>query len=147
MLLNVPSVLSPELLMALDMMGHGDEIVIADSNYPALRMARECTVKEPIYVKGAGVPEVLDAVLTMIPLDYLEQESVIGVKAPPERGPQPIHAEYPKVLAKHGYGAERLGMVSKADFYARAKDAFCVVVTGESATFANMIVRKGVVKN
>ena len=145
MLLNVPRILTPELLMVLDMLGHGDEIVIADSNYPALTMSRDTAYGKPVYVKGSGVVDMLDAVLTMIPLDYLVNESVIGVFAPPERGPIPIHAEFPKVLEKHGYPAERLKMISKADFYARAKNAAVVVVTGEASKFANMIVRKGVV--
>ena len=145
MLLNVPRILTPELLMALDMMGHGDEIVIADSNFPALTMARGTAYGSPLYVKGSGVVDILDAVLTMIPLDYLVKESVIGVFAPPERGPIPIHDEFPGVLLRHGYEAERLKMISKADFYARAKDAALVVVTGEASKFANLIVRKGVV--
>lgn len=145
MLLNVPRILTPELLMALDMMGHGDEIVIADSNFPALTMARGTAYGSPLYVKGSGVVDMLDAVLTMIPLDYLVKESVIGVFAPPERGPIPIHDEFPGVLLRHGYEAERLKMISKADFYARAKDAAVVVVTGEAFKFANLIVRKGVI--
>lgn len=145
MLLNVPRILTPELLMALDMMGHGDEIVIADSNFPALTMARGTAYGSPLYVKGSGAVDMLDAVLTMIPLDYLVKESVIGVFAPPERGPIPIHDEFPGVLLRHGYEAERLKMISKADFYARAKDAALVVVTGEASKFANLIVRKGVV--
>ena len=146
MLLNVPRVLSPELLMALDQMGHTDEIVIADSNFPGLTMARDSAWGEPIYLKGAGVPEVLDAVLTMIPLDYLEEKSVIGVLAPADQGPMAIHEAFPKVLEAHGYGPERLGWVTKPEFYARAKQACCVVVTGEAARFANIIVRKGVVR-
>lgn len=145
MLLNVPRILTPELLMALDMMGHGDEIVIADSNFPALTMARGTAYGSPLYVKGSGVVDMLDAVLTMIPLDYLVKESVIGVFAPPECGPIPIHDEFPGVLLRHGYEAERLKMISKADFYVRAKDAAVVVVTGEASKFANLIVRKGVI--
>lgn len=145
MLLNVPRILTPELLMALDMMGHGDEIVIADSNFPALTMARDTAYGKPLYVKGSGVVDMLDAVLTMIPLDYLVNESLIGVFAPPERGPIPIHKEFPEVLVRHGYAADRLKMISKADFYARAKNAALVVVTGEASKFANLIVRKGVI--
>lgn len=145
MLLNVPRILTPELLMALDMMGHGDEIVIADSNFPALSMARDTVYGKPLYVKGSGVVDMLDAVLAMIPLDYLVNESVIGVSAPPERGSIPIHDEFPEVMRRHGYAADRLKMVSKADFYARAKNAALVIVTGEASKFANLIVRKGVI--
>lgn len=145
MLLNVPRILTPELLMALDMMGHGDEILIADSNFPALTMARDTVYGKPLYVKGSGVVDMLDAVLTMIPLDYLVNESVIGVFAPPERGSIPIHDEFPEVMRRHGYAADRLKMVSKADFYARAENAALVIVTGEASKFANLIVRKGVI--
>ena len=145
MLLNVPRILTPELLMALDMMGHGDEILIADSNFPALTMARDTVYGKPLYVKGSGVVDMLDSVLTMIPLDYLVNESVIGVFAPPERGSIPIHDEFPEVMRRHGYAADRLKMVSKADFYARAENAALVIVTGEASKFANLIVRKGVI--
>ncbi|HML46728.1 MAG TPA: RbsD/FucU family protein [Clostridia bacterium] len=146
MLLNVPKILSPELLTALDQMGHTDEIVLSDGNFPALTMSQGSAWGKPIYMKGVGVPELLDAVLTMIPLDYLAKESVIGMLAPADQGEQPIHQEFPKVLEKHGYGADRLGMLPKPDFYGRAKNACCVVVTGEGARFANIIVRKGVVR-
>ena len=146
MLLNIPRIITPDLLLALYKMGHTDEIVIADSNFPGATMAKGSVIGEPMYLNGAGVPEVLDAVLQLIPLDYAEQQSVIGVLAPPEQGPMPIHDEFPKVLAKHGYGADRIGWVTKPQFYERARKAAYVVVTGEQARFANIIVRKGVVK-
>ena len=145
MLLNIPAIIPPELLMALDKMGHTDEIVIADCNYPALSMSRECTIKEPIYVKGATVPQMMDAVLSLIPLDYREQKSFIGVKPLDSNEQYPVHDEYPVVLSKHGYGEDRIQFLSKPEFYSRAEHAFCVVVTGEKSKFANVIIRKGIV--
>ena len=145
MLLNIPRIITPDLLLALYQMGHTDEIVIADSNFPGSTIAKDSVWGKPMYLNGAGVPDVLDAVLTLIPLDYAAQLSVIGVTAPPEQSPIPVHAEFPKVLAKHGYGADRIGWVTKPEFYERARKAAFVVITGEQARFANIIVRKGVV--
>jgi L-fucose mutarotase len=108
MLLNIPRVLTPELLSVLDVMGHGDEIVIADGNFPAPKMAKETAYGKPIFVKGSTVPEMLDAILTMIPLDYLVRESIIGVAAPADQGRMPIYGEFPKVMEKHSFERDRL---------------------------------------
>ena len=100
----------------------------------------------PIFAPGVGVPEMLSAVLQLIPLDYAMKQSLIGMLAPPEQGPQPIHDRFGQVLKDSGYAGDELLMLPKPEFYERARKAFCVLVTGEQARFANIIVRKGVIK-
>lgn len=146
MLLTIPRVIPPEFLHALNLMGHTDEVVIADSNFPGLAIARHTAWQTPIFAPGVGVPEMLDAVLRLIPLDYAMKQSLIGMLAPPDQGKQPIHDRFGEALRARGYTGEELLMLPKPDFYERARHAFCVLVTGEQARFANIIVRKGVIK-
>lgn len=146
MLLTTPRIIPPAFLHALDLMGHTDEVVIADSNFPGHAMARHTVWQTPIFAPGVGVPEMLDAVLGLIPLDYALKQSLIGMLAPPDLGPQPIQGRFTDVLRSRGYTGEELLMLPKPDFYQRARQAFCVLVTGETARFANIIVRKGVIK-
>ncbi len=146
MLLTTPRILPPDALHALNLMGHTDEIFIADSNFPGHAIARHTAWQVPIFAPGAGVPEMLNAILSLIPLDYAMKQSLIGMLAPPEQGEQPIHREFGHVLRNSGYTGDELLMLPKPEFYERARHAFCVLVTGEQARFANIIVRKGVIK-
>lgn len=146
MLLTIPRILPPDFLHALNLMGHTDEVVIADSNFPGHAIARHTAWQMPIFAPGVTVPEMLSAVLSLIPLDYAMKQSLIGMLAPPEQGPQPIHQRFTEVLRERGYTGEELLMLPKPEFYDRARKAFCVLVTGEQARFANIIVRKGVIK-
>lgn len=146
MLLTIPRILPPDALHALNLMGHTDEIVIADSNFPGYAIARHTAWQVPIFAPGTGVLDMLSAVLSLIPLDYAMKQSLIGMLAPPEQGPQPIHQQFKDVLHNNSYTGEELLMLPKPEFYERARRAFCVLVTGEQARFANIIVRKGVIK-
>lgn len=146
MLLTIPRIIPPDFLHALNLMGHTDEVVIADSNFPGHAIARHTAWQVPIFAPGVGVPEMLSAVLQLIPLDYAMKQSLIGMLAPPEQGPQPIHDRFGQVLKDSGYAGDELLMLPKPEFYERAHKAFCVLVTGEQARFANIIVRKGVIK-
>ena len=142
MLKNIPSILSPELLKILMEMGHGDEIVISDGNFPAASMAQRL-----VRLDGHGVPEVLSAVLSLMPLDiYVDapvalMEVVKGDPYVPE-----IWDTYGAIVAEKE-GNKKIEHVERFAFYDRAKEAYAVVATGETSLYANIILKKGVVVN
>ncbi|MCR4615428.1 MAG: L-fucose mutarotase [Clostridiales bacterium] len=139
MLKNISPLLSPELLKTLMEMGHGDEIVIGDGNFPAASVAQRL-----IRCDGHGVNELLDAILQLMPLDtYVEKPAALmdngDSKNPPE-----IWADYKKTIEKYE-GEAKMELVERFAFYDRAKKAYAVIATGETAIYANIILKKGVV--
>ena len=139
MLKNISPILSPELLKILMEMGHGDEIVIGDGNFPAASVAQRL-----VRLDGHGVPEVLDAVLKLMPLDtYVESPVALMDNADPANEP-PIWTDY-KNIVKDNEGEKNFELVERFAFYDRAKKAYAVVATGETAIYANIILKKGVV--
>ena len=143
MLKGIPGVLSPKLLKVLMEMGHGDEIVIGDGNYPAASYARRL-----LRCDGHGVPTLLDAILKLLPLDtYVQYPVALMAVAANDNTPTPyIWKEYESILHKHGYAAEKIEFMERFAFYDRSKDAYSIIATGESAIYANIILKKGVVK-
>lgn len=142
MLKNIPHVISPDLLKILDEMGHGDEIVIGDGNFPA-----ESIGKRTVRMDGHGGKEVLEAVLSLIPLDtYSEQNLILMKKVPGDDCPTPIWSEYEKIAQSVEGDSLKLSFEERFAFYERAKKAYAVISTGESALYANVIIKKGVIK-
>lgn len=140
MLKNISPVLSPELLKILMEMGHGDEIVIGDGNFPAASVAQRL-----VRLDGHGVNEILDAVLKLMPLDtYVESPVGLMDNGDSENRP-PIWAEYEKTI-KANEGEKNIELIERFAFYERAKKAYCVIATGETAIYANIILKKGVVQ-
>ena len=141
MLKNIPSIISPELLKILHEMGHSDEIVIGDGNFPAASNA-----KRLIRADGHGVPELLDAILQLLPLDTYVDAPVMLMQVTPGDDVDPvIWNDYRKIVDKHQDNV-RFEEIERFAFYERARDAYAIVVTGESALYANVILKKGVVK-
>ena len=139
MLKNIPSVLSPELLKTLMEMGHGDEIVISDGNFPAASIAQRL-----VRLDGHSVPDVLDAILKLFPLDtYVEAPVALMDNADPSN-PPPIWEEYKKTIVAEE-GEKNIELVERFAFYDRAKKAYAIIATGETAIYANIILKKGVV--
>ncbi|HBG77737.1 MAG TPA: L-fucose mutarotase [Phycisphaerales bacterium] len=142
MLKGIPAVISPELLKVLCEMGHGDEIVIADGNFPACSVAQRL-----VRCDGLGVPEVLKAVLTLFPLDsYVEKAAALMAVVPGDKTKPAIWNEYRKIIKSSGEPFVDFEFVERFAFYERAKKAFAVVATSESAIYANIILKKGVIK-
>ena len=142
MLKNVPKIISPELLKTLCEMGHGDEIVIADGNFPA-----ETFGKRVIRADGIGGAAMLEAVLSLIPLDTYSNPNMILMQLMQcdEGKIDPvIRKEYEKIAEKHDKNV-RIGNIDRFAFYERAKTAFAVIATGEEAVYANIILKKGVI--
>ncbi len=146
MLKNIPKILSPELLKALCEMGHSDRICIADGNFPAETMGKDTLV---IRMDGHGIPEILDAVLSVLPLDtYVEKPVSLMELMDCDKGKieTPIWDEYKKIVRKHDErGDAAVGNIDRFDFYEEAKKCYCIVATGEGAVYANIMLQKGVV--
>lgn len=146
MLKNVPKILSPALLKVLAEMGHSDRIVIADGNFPVESMGKDCIV---IRMDGHGVPEILDAVLQMIPLDsYVEKPATLMQLMDNDVGKieTPIWDTYKEIVAKYDErGAKAVGNIDRFKFYDEAKTAYCIIASGESAVYANIMLQKGVI--
>lgn len=144
MLKGIPAILTPELLKVLAEMGHGDEIVLADGNFPAESMGRDAVV---IRADGHTVPEILDAVLQLIPLDQYVKEPAALMEVVPGDNVQPvIWEEYRSLLKEHGEDPGAVEMMERFAFYERAKKAYAIVATGETAIYANILLKKGVVQ-
>ena len=139
MLKNISPILSPELLKILMEMGHGDEIVIGDGNFPAASVAQRL-----VRLDGHGVPDVLDAVLRLMPLDTYVDAPVALMDNGDETNRPEIWAKYEEIV-RANEGDKQFQLVERFDFYDRAKKAYAVVATGETAIYANIILKKGVV--
>jgi len=142
MLKGIPPVLSPELLKILMEMGHGDEIVIGDGNFPAASIANRL-----VRLDGHGVPEILDAIMKFFPLDtYTEKPVSLMAVVPGDDVKPTIWDEYKDIINKYEPENCKIEFVERFDFYERAKKAYAVIASGETAIYANIILKKGVVK-
>ena len=142
MLKGISSILSPELLKILMEMGHGDELLLADGNYPKHGHPAIVTRAD-----GHGIPALLDAVLKFFPLDSYSDHPVIFMEVVPGDPYVPVIWDaYREIIARHEEGGARDKAIGKQEFYKRASKAYAVVATSESALYANIILVKGVVK-
>lgn len=144
MLKGIPKILSPELLKVLAEMGHSDRLVISDGNFPAESMGKNAIV---IRCDGHGVPELLDAILKVFPLDtYVEKPVNLMEVMPGDKVETPIWDVYKGIVAKYDdRGASAVGNIERFQFYEEAKTAYAIIATGESALYANVMLQKGVV--
>jgi len=140
MLKNIPPILSPELLKVLMEMGHGDEIVLADGNFPAASVAQRL-----LRCDGHGVPELLEAVLKFFPLDiYVEKPVGLMAVVPGDKTQPTIWETYRTIVRNSGERFSDFEFIERFAFYERAKKAYAVVATSEKALYANVILKKGV---
>ena len=142
MLKNIPSIIPPDLLKILMEMGHGNEIVIGDGNFPAAAYAQRL-----VRCDGHGVPEVLDAILKLMPLDTYVDAPLTLMQVVEKDAPEPeIWSEYRQIAKKYEPDNCKFEQMERYAFYESAKEAYAVIATGESAIYANIILKKGVVK-
>ena len=148
MLKNIPPIISPELLSVLNEMGHGDRICIGDGNFPGASMAAaEGAVL--LRADGHGVPELLDAILQLFPLDEdVDTPAMIMQVTEKDAGMKvPIVDEFKEIVAKYDdRGGAAFGAYERFEFYEQAKQCYCILQSGETAIYANIILQKGVVK-
>lgn len=140
MLIGISPLIGPDLLLALYTMGHGDEIVFADAHFPGIRI-------NPRVIRADGllIPPLLDAVLPLLAFDRSAANSVLMMAVSPGDTLDPmVEAAYAKALAVHWPGAGGIAKLERYEFYTRASQAFAVVMTGDTAPYANIILRKGV---
>ena len=140
MLKGVPSILSPELLKILMEMGHGDELVIGDGNFPAASMSQRL-----VRADGHGVPELLDAILTFFPLDTFVDKPVALMAVVGGGDEPPIWQTYREIINRRSPEASGIEHVERFAFYDRPRLGYAIVATGESALYANVVLKKGVV--
>lgn len=145
MLKGIPKILSPELLKVLCEMGHSDRLVIADGNFPSESMGKNAKV---IRCDGHGVPELLEAILTVFPLDtYVDAPVSLMQVMPGDNAETPIWVEYKEIISKYDERGEKaIGQTERFAFYEETKTAYAIIATGESALYANIMLQKGVVK-
>ena len=142
MLLGLDPILGPELLYALRSMGHGDEIAIVDGNYPA-----QTDASRLVRADGHRLVPVLEAILSLMPLDQdVEFPAIRTQNANHPETPDPVHIAIEHALSRK-IDSNQIDAVHGPVFYTRVKNCHTVVSTGESALFANVILRKGVVSS
>lgn len=141
MLRSIPPILSPDILWTLRAMGHGDELVIADANFPATAMGARCH-----RLDGVSATDVLQAVLTVMPLDSFVSDPalVMAVVDDPDAVP-PIVTAFQDITTATADNPAALDKLERFAFYDRAKTAFAVIQTGETRLYGNIIVKKGVI--
>ena len=141
MLKKIPKILSPELVKIMMEMGHGDTIVLADANFPAVTNGQRV-----VRADGHNVPELLEAMMELFPLDtYSEKPAGVMQVVPGDPTVPVIRDTYKELLKSDPAFDGEFESIPRFDFYDRAREAFAVVATGEGALYANLILTKGVI--
>jgi L-fucose mutarotase len=141
MLKGISPLISPEMIKTLMEMGHGDELVIADGNFPAASIAQRL-----IRADGLDIPPLLEAILKVFPLDHYVVNPVALMAVVPGDTNQPvIWEEYQLILKRHEDSFKDFEFLERYAFYERAKKVYAVLASSEKALYANLILKKGVV--
>ena len=142
MLKGLDPLLSADLLYVLRAMGHGDELVIVDANFPA-----ESTGKQVVRLDGVSATRALEAVLSVVPLDDFVDEPCarMEVVGDPDAVPE-VCAEFQKIIDRAENGRFKLAKIERFAFYERARQAFALVQTGETRLYGNVLLKMGVVR-
>ncbi len=142
MLKGLDPLLNADLLHILRAMGHGDDLIIADANFPATTMA-----KRLVRLDGVSAPRVLEAVLSVMPLDDFVDEPCgrIEVVGDPEAVPE-VCQDFQKVIDRAEEGRFQLARIERFAFYEQARQAFAVVQTGETRLYGCVLLKMGVVR-
>jgi len=140
MLRGISPLLSPDLLAGLYRMGHGDEIVLADAHFPG-----ETVNGRVIRADGLRIPALIEAILPLFVLDtYVPNPIVMMAAVPGDTLDENVLAAYRAAIERHAPAAPPATFIDRFEFYERAKSAFAVVMTGETAKYGNIIFKKGV---
>jgi L-fucose mutarotase len=147
MLKLIDTALGADVLHALRNMGHGDELVICDTNFPADTVATHTTLGHLLHMENISVPRAVKAVLSLYPLDTFVDDSAMRMEVvgkPKEVLPimNEVQAE---IDAAEGKGKFTLGSIERFAFYERAKKSYCVIRTGERRFYGCFILKKGVI--
>jgi L-fucose mutarotase len=138
---GISKIIPPDLLKVLAEMGHGDDLALADGNFPAASVARRL-----VRCDGSNMTDLLDAILQLFPLDtYVERPVALMAVVPGDPYQPTIWEDYRTIIARHEKFTN-FELVERFAFYERARAAYAVVATGEMALYANIILKKGVVR-
>ncbi len=141
MLKGIPPIISPDMMKTLMEMGHSDELVLADANFPATTCA-----KRLIRCDGLLLPQLLQAVLQFLPLDRsVKYPAALMSVATTEIAPD-IWEEYRGIIQRYEPGFDQFEHVERYQYYERTKNAFAVFITGDTTFRANILLKKGVVR-
>ncbi|MDO4483263.1 MAG: RbsD/FucU domain-containing protein [Clostridia bacterium] len=143
MLKGISPIIPPELLKTIAEMGHGDELVLADGNFPGTSIGKTC-----IRCDGHGCAEVMEALMTLFPLDDFVPAPLAVMAVPDgmfEGNKAPIWEKF-RAAADKDLPTAQFDMMEHDAFMDRARNAYAVVQTGETALYGNIIIRKGVVR-
>lgn len=143
MLKGLDPILNADILYVLRAMGHGDDLVIADSNFPSETMA----TRKLIRMDAATGPRMLDAVLSVMPLDDFVPDPALRIEVvgDPDAVPE-VCADYDALVQQHSGGTIRLGKIERFAFYERSRKAFAVIATGETRLYGCILLKKGVIR-
>ena len=140
MLIGISPLISPELLSTLYRMGHGDEIVLADAHFPG-----ETYAKRIVRADGLRIHDLLDAILPLFVLDsYVESPLIMMAAVAGDQLDPTVETTYRKVIDKHWLNTPPIQQIDRFAFYERAKQAFAILMTGETTKYGNIILKKGV---
>lgn len=140
MLIGISPLISPELLALLHRMGHGDEIVLADAHFPG-----ETHGKRVLRADGLRIPDLLDAILPLFALDaYVESPLIMMAAVSGDQLDPAVETSYRQAIDKHWPNTPPIQRIDRFDFYDRTKQAFAVLMTGETAKYGNILLKKGV---
>jgi L-fucose mutarotase len=141
MLRGISPLLSPELLAVLSRMGHGDELVLADAHFPA-----ESFNSRVLRADGLRIHDLLDAIMPLWALDPYVEDPIVMMAVGEGDAPDPrVAARYRAAIERHAPEATATTFISRFAFYERTRKAFAVVLTGETAKYGNILIKKGVI--
>lgn len=142
MLIGIPAVLGPDLLATLCRMGHGDEIVLADAHFPG-----DSVGARVLRADGLRIAPLLDAICRLFPLDrYVPDPVAMMAAVEGDTLDAAVETSYRAAIERWQPGRARVERVERFAFYDRARAAFAVVMTGETAKYGNVILKKGLVE-
>jgi L-fucose mutarotase len=140
MLIGISPLVGPDLLATLARMGHGDELVLADAHFPADSIGRRV-----LRADGLRVADLLDGILPLLAIDsYVPDPIVMMAAVEGDRHDPAVHERYRAAIERHHPHAPATVFLTRAAFYERARQAFAVVATGETAKYGNILLKKGV---
>lgn len=140
MLKGISPLISPDLLAVLARMGHGDELVLADAHFPG-----DSFNQRVLRADGLRIADLLDGILPLFPLDtYVDAPLAMMAAVPGDALDPAVETAYLKPIQRHEPGAPAIARIDRFAFYERARGAFAVVMTGETAKYGNILIKKGV---
>ncbi len=139
MLKGISKYLSPELLALLHRMGHGDEIVLADAHFPGHSVGRRV-----LRADGVSVAALLEGIMPLFELDSYAPPLILMEAVPGDKLDPQVELEYMRIIRKHWIAVPTPERLDREAFYARARDAYAVVMTGELRKYGNLLMKKGV---